>query len=647
MSERDLDLGLIAGLQLYGWIFGHSAVIHPDPAERAGLTMSSGGGCRACAPRSSAQARRRDARSGAPRPRRPARRGGRRARPARCWSRCGGHRVRDRPQDAAPRPPDPGRLPGALRPRDGRRARRHRRARARGRLRGLRRLRPVPRRARGDLPRADLGAGRLRRAHRGAAGALHPIPDGLDFAGAAMAEPLAACVHAMGARHRRGGRRRARRRDDRAHARAPARARRARRPRLRPPPRAPRAGARRSARGRRTRSASTTSSSRRSAAPRRGSRRSPPRAPGGTVVLVGGCPGGTTVRARDRAAALRRGRRARRLSPHARRGRPRAGAAGRRRRRLARARGATSSASRTWRARCRRRPPARRASSWWIRRDEARPGALALCAPRVGARRARAACPAAARAAVRPRARERRARSTPTSAPCARASPVISTGVAGLSVAGPSAALRGRLRPAPRIACAPPWSRLRAVRAGRAQQRRATRRRSCGWPARCTATSPAGADADLRLLRDLARLCHDPLLRRVVVVVLADQNPDGRGVRTRVNVNGFDLNRDWLALTQPETQARLRRAAGDAAAGLRRPARAGRRRLLRPALRGAAVPRAAARRPSAAERDVLGPAMRSAFARKGYPSSSDGTLRPALPRLRRQRHDAALRRGRA
>src|SRR3954466_9436822 len=28
-------------------------------------------------------------------------------------------------------------------------------------------------------------------------GALHPIPDGLDFAGAAMAEPLAACVHAV------------------------------------------------------------------------------------------------------------------------------------------------------------------------------------------------------------------------------------------------------------------------------------------------------------------------------------------------------------------------------------------------------------------------------------------------------------------
>jgi Ser/Thr protein kinase RdoA (MazF antagonist) len=30
-----LDLGLISGLVLYGWIFGHSALVHPDPAERA------------------------------------------------------------------------------------------------------------------------------------------------------------------------------------------------------------------------------------------------------------------------------------------------------------------------------------------------------------------------------------------------------------------------------------------------------------------------------------------------------------------------------------------------------------------------------------------------------------------------------------
>jgi hypothetical protein len=29
-----LDLGLISGLVQYGWIFGHSALVHPDPAER-------------------------------------------------------------------------------------------------------------------------------------------------------------------------------------------------------------------------------------------------------------------------------------------------------------------------------------------------------------------------------------------------------------------------------------------------------------------------------------------------------------------------------------------------------------------------------------------------------------------------------------
>jgi hypothetical protein len=38
-GERDdplaVELGMIAGLTMYGWILGHSAVIHPDPAERA------------------------------------------------------------------------------------------------------------------------------------------------------------------------------------------------------------------------------------------------------------------------------------------------------------------------------------------------------------------------------------------------------------------------------------------------------------------------------------------------------------------------------------------------------------------------------------------------------------------------------------
>ena len=38
LGERDdpaaLELGLISGLVQYGWIFGHSAVVHTDPAER-------------------------------------------------------------------------------------------------------------------------------------------------------------------------------------------------------------------------------------------------------------------------------------------------------------------------------------------------------------------------------------------------------------------------------------------------------------------------------------------------------------------------------------------------------------------------------------------------------------------------------------
>jgi aminoglycoside phosphotransferase (APT) family kinase protein len=38
IGERDdpaaLELGLISGLVMYGWIFGHSAVVHTDPAER-------------------------------------------------------------------------------------------------------------------------------------------------------------------------------------------------------------------------------------------------------------------------------------------------------------------------------------------------------------------------------------------------------------------------------------------------------------------------------------------------------------------------------------------------------------------------------------------------------------------------------------
>jgi zinc carboxypeptidase len=71
---------------------------------------------------------------------------------------------------------------------------------------------------------------------------------------------------------------------------------------------------------------------------------------------------------------------------------------------------------------------------------------------------------------------------------------------------------------------------------------------------------PSGADADMRLLYELAarRDCANARrLNRLIVVLMPVQNPDGRAADTRVNANGFDLNRDWFAATQPETQARL------------------------------------------------------------------------------------------
>jgi len=71
---------------------------------------------------------------------------------------------------------------------------------------------------------------------------------------------------------------------------------------------------------------------------------------------------------------------------------------------------------------------------------------------------------------------------------------------------------------------------------------------------------PSGADASLRVLRGLADRtdCAARTVRAgAVVVVLPTQNPDGRVAATRQNVYGFDLNRDWFARTQPETDGKL------------------------------------------------------------------------------------------
>ena len=58
------------------------------------------------------------------------------------------------------------------------------------------------------------------------------------------------------------------------------------------------------------------------------------------------------------------------------------------------------------------------------------------------------------------------------------------------------------------------------------------------------ATTPYGTDPEVDQILDQAILIFNPI-----------QNPDGRVAGTRANGNGFDLNRDFLTQSQPETQS--------------------------------------------------------------------------------------------
>ena len=70
----------------------------------------------------------------------------------------------------------------------------------------------------------------------------------------------------------------------------------------------------------------------------------------------------------------------------------------------------------------------------------------------------------------------------------------------------------------------------------------------------------SGTEGSLRVLYELAdrRDCAArQILEKSIVALLPIQNPDGREADTRRNVYGFDLNRDWFARTQPETDAKI------------------------------------------------------------------------------------------
>jgi hypothetical protein len=70
----------------------------------------------------------------------------------------------------------------------------------------------------------------------------------------------------------------------------------------------------------------------------------------------------------------------------------------------------------------------------------------------------------------------------------------------------------------------------------------------------------SGTDASLRVLYELADrddCAATQILDNAIVVLLPIQNPDGRELDTRQNAYGFDMNRDWFARTQPETDAKI------------------------------------------------------------------------------------------
>lgn len=70
----------------------------------------------------------------------------------------------------------------------------------------------------------------------------------------------------------------------------------------------------------------------------------------------------------------------------------------------------------------------------------------------------------------------------------------------------------------------------------------------------------SGADAAISIMYHLASRndCEvEKMLDRLVVGIMATQNPDGRDAFSRQNQYIFDMNRDWFARTQPETDRKL------------------------------------------------------------------------------------------
>ena len=74
-------------------------------------------------------------------------------------------------------------------------------------------------------------------------------------------------------------------------------------------------------------------------------------------------------------------------------------------------------------------------------------------------------------------------------------------------------------------------------------------------------TEYPGTDAAIKLIETLAYGDSEEvhaILGSVILLVNVVANPDGRVLNTRTNANGFDLNRDFITQSQPETRAMVR-----------------------------------------------------------------------------------------
>lgn len=149
----------------------------------------------------------------------------------------------------------------------------------------------------------------------------------------------------------------------------------------------------------------------------------------------------------------------------------------------------------------------------------------------------------------------------------AKASPLVTSGSAGTSVEG---------RDLRYVAVGnPKWistaglhqlsQNIRAIRDPRTPEHQAQqlikRTPQVLWVAgNVHGTEESGTDASLRVLYELAArvdCAATNILDNAVVFILPTQNPDGREADTRRNAYGFDMNRDWFARTQPETDSKI------------------------------------------------------------------------------------------